>query len=280
MEALPYLSLVAAGAFAAGIVGALTGEGGGIILVPMLVLLFDVNMHNAAGASLIAVTATSTAATIAFLSQGYTNLRIGMFLQTTAIGGGITGALLAAVVPVPALMTIFGAVLLYSSYMAFRRKEESEADRPSDPLAVRLQMESSYPVLGGWQPYRVFSVIPGALLMGVAGIISGLLGIGAGAVNVLVMDQVMRLPYKVSTTTSNFMIGITAAGSAGVYLHRGYIDPVLTMPVVLGIFIGAAVGARLLMIVRAKPLRIFFSFLVLAAALEMIYKGLARGFLH
>ena len=144
-------------------------------------------------------------------------------------------------------------MLLFSSYMAFRRKEESETDRPSDPLAVRLNMESSYPVLGGWQPYRVFSVIPGALLMGLAGIISGLLGIGAGAVNVLVMDQVMKLPYKVSTTTSNFMIGITAAGSAGIYLHRGYIDPVLTMPVVLGIFLGAAVGARLLMIVGSSP---------------------------
>ncbi|HUX09982.1 MAG TPA: sulfite exporter TauE/SafE family protein, partial [Terriglobia bacterium] len=255
-------------------------EGGGIILVPMLVLLFDDNMHNAAGASLMAVTATSTAATIAFLSQGYTNLRIGMFLQLTSIGGGITGALLAALVPVPALLSIFGLVLLYSSFMSFRRKEEGEPDRPSDPLAVRLNMESSYPVLGGWRPYKVFRVIPGALLMGVAGIISGLLGIGAGAVNVLVMDQVMRLPYKVSTTTSNFMIGITAAGSAGVYLHRGYIDPVLTMPVVLGIFIGAAVGARLLMVVKAKPLRIFFSFLVLVAALEMIYKGLAKGLLH
>ncbi|MEJ2007818.1 MAG: sulfite exporter TauE/SafE family protein [Acidobacteriota bacterium] len=280
MEALPFLFLVAAGAFSAGIVGALTGEGGGIILVPMLVLIFDVNMHNAAGASLIAVTATSTAATIAFLSQGYTNVRIGMFLQTTSIAGGITGAVLAAVVPVPALLTIFGLVLLYSSYMSFRRKEEIESERPSDPLAVRLRMESSFPVLGGWQAYKVFRVIPGALLMGVAGIVSGLLGIGAGAVNVLVMDQVMRLPYKVSTSTSNFMIGITAAGSAGVYLHRGYIDPVLTMPVVLGIFLGAAVGARLLMIVRAKPLRIFFSFLVLIAALEMIYKGVARGVLH
>ena len=276
MEALPYLSLVAAGAFAAGIVGALTGEGGGIILVPMLVLLFDVNMHNAAGASLIAVTATSTAATIAFLSQGYTNLRIGMFLQTTSISGGVAGALLAALVPVPALMAIFGSVLLYSSYMTFRRKEEGEPDRPSDPLAVRLRMESSYPVLGGWRPYKVFRVIPGALLMGVAGIISGLLGIGAGAVNVLVMDQVMRLPYKVSTSTSNFMIGITAAASAGIYLHHGYIDPVLAMPVMLGVFGGAVVGARLLMFLRAKPLRIFFSVVVLIMALEMIYKGLVQ----
>lgn len=277
MSALPFLLLLVVGAFAAGIVGALTGEGGGIILVPMLVLIFGVNMHNAAGASLVAVTATSTAATIAFLSQGYTNLRVGMFLQTTSIAGGIAGALLVALVPVPALLTIFGSVLLYSSYMSFRRKEEGELDRPSDPMAVRLHMESSFPVLGGWKSYKVFRVIPGAFLMGGAGIISGLLGIGAGAVNVLVMDNVMRLPYKVSTSTSNFMIGITAAASAGVYLHSGYIDPVVTMPVVLGIFAGAAVGARLLMIVRVKPLRMFFSFLVLVMALEMIYKGLAEA---
>lgn len=277
MSALPFLLLLVVGAFAAGIVGALTGEGGGIILVPMLVLIFGVNMHNAAGASLVAVTATSTAATIAFLSQGYTNLRVGMFLQTTSIAGGIAGALLVVLVPVPALLTIFGSVLLYSSYMSFRRKEEGELDRPSDPMAVRLHMESSFPVLGGWKSYKVFRVIPGAFLMGGAGIISGLLGIGAGAVNVLVMDNVMRLPYKVSTSTSNFMIGITAAASAGVYLHSGYIDPVVTMPVVLGIFAGAAVGARLLMIVRVKPLRMFFSFLVLVMALEMIYKGLAEA---
>jgi uncharacterized membrane protein YfcA len=277
MSALPYLALVAAGAFAAGIVGALTGEGGGVLLVPTLVLIFGVNMHNAAGASIIAVMMTSTAATIAFLSQGYTNLRIAMFLQLTCIAGGIAGALLVAIVPAGSLKVIFGLVLLFSSFMAFRRKEEAEPERPSDPLAVRLHMESSYPGLGGWRPYKVFRVIPGALLISIAGIISGLLGIGAGAVNVLVMDQAMRLPYKVSASTSNFMIGITAAGSAGIYLHRGYIDPVLTMPVVLGIFLGAVVGARLMMAVRVKPLRIFFSILVLVAALEMIYKGLIGG---
>ncbi|HXH49755.1 MAG TPA: sulfite exporter TauE/SafE family protein [Terriglobia bacterium] len=277
MSALPYLALVATGAFAAGIVGALTGEGGGVLLVPTLVLIFGVNMHNAAGASIIAVMMTSTAATIAFLSQGYTNLRIAMFLQLTCIAGGIAGALLVASVPAGSLKVIFGLVLLFSSFMAFRRKEEGEPERPSDPLAVRLHMESSYPVLGGWRPYKVFRVIPGALLMSIAGIISGLLGIGAGAVNVLVMDQAMRLPYKVSASTSNFMIGITAAGSAGIYLHRGYIDPVLTMPVVLGIFLGAAVGARLMMAVRVRPLRIFFSVLVFVAALEMIYKGLIGG---
>jgi hypothetical protein len=270
------LILMALGSFATGVVGALTGLGGGIILVPMLVLIFHIHMRYAAGASLIAVIATSSGAAAAFLSEGYTNLRVGMFLQLTSIGGGIAGAFMLTLVPVPALMTVFGLVLLYSGYLSFRRKEEAEQGRPSDPLAVRLHMEGSYPAAGGWEPYKVYRVIPSFLLMGVAGIISGLLGIGAGAVNVLAMDQVMRLPYKVSTSTSNFMIGITAAASAGIYLHHGYIDPVLAMPVMLGVFGGAVVGARLLMFLRAKPLRIFFSVVVLVMAVEMIYKGLAQ----
>ncbi len=276
MSAFLHSILLMCGAFATGIVGALTGLGGGVILVPMLVLLFDVNMRYAAGASLIAVIATSSGAAAALLSEGYTNLRIGMFLQLTSIAGGIAGALLAGFVPVPALFTVFGAVLLYSSLMTVRRKEESEQGRPSDRLATRLKLESSYPVLGGWRSYKVVRTSPGALLMSVAGFISGLLGIGAGAVNVLVMDQVMRLPYKVSTSTSNFMIGITAAASAGVYLDQGFIDPVITMPVMLGVLGGAAVGARLLMIVRAKPVRLLFSVIVFLTALEMIYKGVSQ----
>ncbi len=270
------LILMAFGSFATGVVGALTGLGGGIILVPMLVLIFHIHMRYAAGASLIAVIATSSGAAAAFLSEGYTNLRVGMFLQLTSIGGGIAGAFMLTLVPVPALMTVFGLVLLYSGYLSFRRKEGAEEGRPSDPLAVRLRMEGSYPAAGGWESYKVYRVVPSFLLMGVAGIISGLLGIGAGAVNVLAMDQVMRLPYKVSTSTSNFMIGITAAASAGIYLHHGYIDPVLAMPVMLGVFGGAIVGARLLMFLRAKPLRIFFSVVVLIMAIEMIYKGLVQ----
>ncbi len=273
MSALVFLSLVAAGGLAAGVLGALTGEGGGILLVPVLVLVLHVNMHNAAGASIIAVTMTSTAATVTFLTQGYTNIRVAMFLQLTSIAGGIVGALLVALVPVRALMIVFGLTLLYSAYLSFRRKEEAEADRASDPLAVRLGMESSYPTASGWKLYTVQRVLPGSLLMGGAGIISGLLGIGAGAANVLVMDQVMNLPYKVSTTTSNFMVGITAAASVGIYVRHGYIDPVLTMAAVLGIFAGAIAGAKLLMIVRAKLLRMVFSSLVLIMAVEMIYKG-------
>ncbi len=270
------LILMAIGSFVTGIVGALTGLGGGIILVPMLVLLFDIHMRYAAGASLVAVIATSSGAAAAFLREGYTNLRVGMFLQLTSIGGGILGAFLLTMVPVPVLMTAFGLILLYSGYLSFRRKEGWDEDRPSDPLAVRLRMEGSFPAPGGWQSYKVYRVIPSFLLMGAAGIVSGLLGIGAGAVNVLAMDQVMRLPYKVSTSTSNFMIGITAAASAGIYLHHGYIDPVLAMPVMLGVFGGAVVGAKLLMFLRAKPLRIFFSVVVLIMALEMIYKGLTQ----
>ncbi len=276
MTTAPFLLLVAAGSCAAGAVGALTGMGGGIILVPMLVLVFHVEMHYAAGASLIAVIATSSGAAAAYLSEGYTNLRLGMFLQLPCIAGGIGGALLAAVVPVPALFMVFGLVLLFSGYLSFRRKEESERDRPSDRLALRLGLESSYPVLGGWRRYRVYRVIPSFLLMSVAGVLSGLLGIGSGAVNVLAMDQVMRLPYKVSTTTSNFMIGITAAASAGVYLNDGFIDPGLTLPVMLGVFGGAVVGAKVLMFVNAKPLRVLFSAIVLLMALEMIYKGATR----
>ena len=273
MPAWAHILLLALAASATGLVGALTGLGGGIIVVPMLVLLFHVEMHYAAGASLIAVIATSSGAAAAYLAEGYTNVRIGMLLQLPAIAGGIVGAMLVAFVPVPALLVIFGVVLLFSGYLSFRRQEELEVARPSDPLALRLNLESSYPVLGGWRFYRVYRVVPTFVLMGVAGLVSGLLGIGSGAINVLGMDQVMRLPYKVSTTTSNLMIGITATASAGIYLGRGYIDPTLTMPVMLGVFVGAVVGARILMLVNPKPLRVLFSVIVLLMACEMIFKG-------
>lgn len=276
MTASPFLLLVAAGSCVAGILGALTGMGGGIVIVPMLVLVFHVEMHYAAGASLIAVIATSSGAAAAYLTEGYTNLRVGMFLQLPCIAGGVAGALLAAIVPVPALLIVFGIVLLFSGFLSFRRKEEAERGRPSDPVALRLGLESSYPTLGGWQPYKVYRVLPSSFLMGIAGIVSGLLGIGSGAINVLAMDQVMRLPYKVSTTTSNFMIGITAAASAGVYLNHGFIDPALTMPVMLGVFGGAVAGAKILMFVNVKPLRLLFSVVVFLMAVEMILKGVMR----
>lgn len=244
-------------------------------MVPTLVLLFDVNMHNAAGASIIAVMMASTAATIAFLSQGCTNVRIGMFLRLTLIAGGIAGAMLVAMVPIPAFKITFGIVLLFSTFMAFRRKEEGRTNQPSGPPARRLHKESSYRVPGGWRPYKVFRVIPSAFLMSIAGIISKLLRIGAGAVNVLVMDQVMWLPYKVSTSTSNFMIGITAVPSAVIYLHHGYIDPVLAMPVPLGVFGGRRGGCETRDASSREIPEGLFNLFVLIMATQMIPKGLA-----
>jgi uncharacterized membrane protein YfcA len=262
------------GSILAGVVGALTGLGGGVILVPMLVLLFHVNVHYAVGASLISVIATSSGATAAYLREGYTNLRVGMFLQVAAACGALLGAFVAVRVHGRVLAMLFGLTLAFSAYLSFRRREKGAASGRPDRLSHRLRLSSSYPVPGGRREYQIYHSAGGFMLMLGAGTLSGLLGIGSGAVKVLAMDQMMRLPYKVSTTTSNFMIGITAAVSVGMYLSKGFIDPGLTMPVMLGVLAGAMIGAKLLMIVRTEPLRVFFSITILALALEMIYSSL------
>ncbi len=273
MSVLVFTLYVLIGSIFASAVGALTGLGGGVVLVPMLVLLFHVNIHYAVGASLISVIATSSGASAAYVREGYTNLRIGTFLQVATVGGALVGAFIAEHVHARIIAIIFGLVLILSAYLSFRRKEGIDEDRPSSPLALRLRMEGSLPVAGGWKPYRVYNVAGGFSLMAVAGILSGLLGIGSGAVKVLAMDNMMQLPYKVSTTTSNFMIGITAAASAGVYLTHGFIDPGLTMPVMVGVFLGAFGGARFLLVAKTESLRLFFCLIVLLMALEMIYSG-------
>jgi uncharacterized protein len=273
MSVLSFTTYLLLGSIMAGTVGSLTGLGGGVVLVPMLVLLFHVNVHYAVGASLISVIATSSGASAAYIREGYTNLRIGTFLQVAAVAGALLGALVAEHLQARIIAIIFGVVLIFSAYLSFRRQEASEQDRPSDRFAVRMRMEGTVPAAGGSKPYRVYNVNGGFGLMLLAGILSGLLGIGSGAVKVLAMDQMMRLPYKVSTTTSNFLIGVTAAASAGVYLTHGFIDPGLTMPVMVGVFLGAFGGARFLMVARTESLRIFFSFIVLVMAVEMIYSG-------
>jgi uncharacterized protein len=263
--------------YAAGLVGALTGLGGGVVLVPTLVLLFGVDIHYAMGASLISVIATSSGAAVAFVREGYTNLRIAMFLEMAAVVGAVAGALLAAHLDASTIAVIFGGVLALSSYFSFTRREEAESERASHPWAVRLGLAGSYPTEAGPRDYHVQHVPAGAGLMALAGALSGLLGIGAGAVKVLAMDQAMRLPYKVSTATSNFVIGITAAASAGVYFTRGYVDPGLTMPVMLGVLLGALTGARVMVGTTGRGLRILFSIVILVLAAEMIYQGLGGG---
>ncbi|MBV9506703.1 MAG: sulfite exporter TauE/SafE family protein [Acidobacteriia bacterium] len=256
----------------AGFLGALTGLGGGVVVTPALTVLLGVDLHYAIGASLVSVIATSSGAAAAYVREGFSNIRAGMFLEIATTLGALAGAHLTKVVPGTALAVIFGVVLLYSAWHSFRARKETRATR-SDPLAARLRLESTYPGPEGEVHYRIERVKGGFSLMFLAGILSGLLGIGSGAMKVIAMDQVMRIPFKVSTTTSNFMIGVTAAASAGVYLSRGYIDPGLTMPVTLGVLSGSLLGARQLIGAKTRPLRIVFALVVGLLAFEMIYGG-------
>jgi uncharacterized membrane protein YfcA len=235
-----------------------------------------VDIRYAIGASLVAVIATSSGAAAAYVREGFSNIRIGMFLEIATTLGALAGAFLAAVVPTSALAVIFGVVLVYSAYLARKPRSRQERNLPPDPLATRLRLNGSFPdAEDGMRGYNVQNVPAGFGLMFAAGALSGLLGIGSGAVKVLAMDQAMKIPFKVSTTTSNFMIGVTAAASAGVYLRRGYIDPGLAMPVMLGVLAGSVLGTRILIRAETKWLRLVFSLVILVLGLEMLYKGLA-----
>jgi uncharacterized membrane protein YfcA len=262
----------------AGFLGALTGLGGGVVLVPLLVLGFGVDLRYAIGASLVSVIATSSGAAAAYVKEGYSNIRVGMFLEIATTVGALSGAFLAIVVPGGAVAVVFGIVLLISAYLSLRRRPEArQADQP-DALATRLRLNGSYPTAKGPQSYYVHNVPAGFGIMTLAGLLSGLLGIGSGAFKVLAMDQAMRIPFKVSTTTSNFMIGVTAAASAGVYLSRGYIDPALSMPVMLGVLIGSMGGALVLPHAQTRVLRLVFTAVIVLLGLEMIFKGLTGRF--
>jgi uncharacterized membrane protein YfcA len=275
VNAFEFTALVCLVSGGAGFLGALTGLGGGVVLTPVLTLLFGVDIRYAIGATLVSVIATSSGAASAYLKEGYSNIRIGMFLEIATTAGAIAGAFLAAKVPTSGLGVMLGVALLHSAYLSTRRHTEEHGKAPVDALAQRLKLDSSFPTPHGWQRYYVQRVKCGFGLMFGAGVLSGLLGIGSGAFKVIAMDQAMRIPFKVSTTTSNFMIGVTAAASAGVYLHRGYIDPGLAMPVMLGVSAGSFFGARHLSGAEVRVLRAVFGLVVGVLALEMIYNGLA-----
>ena len=272
MTILLFSLILGLGSFAAGLLGALTGLGGGVVIVPLLTLGFGIDFRYAVGASLVAVIATSSGAAAAYVREGFTNVRVGMLLEVATTVGALIGAYFAGLVSTSVLAVVFGVVLLYSAWSASRPRAEHLVGTP-DPLAQRLRLDDSFPSLTGERAYHVQHVPLGFGLMAVAGALSGLLGIGSGAVKVLAMDQAMCLPFKVSTTTSNFMIGVTAAASAGVYLSRGYIDPGLAMPVVLGALCGALLGGRVLSRTPSGRLRAVFALVILALAAEMIYNG-------
>jgi len=270
---LDFTLFVAVGSFLAGLLGSLTGLGGGVVIVPFLTLLFHVDIRYAIGASLVSVIATSSGAAAAYLKEGYSNMRVGMFLEVATSIGALCGAFLATRIPTGAIAVIFGLVLIYSAWSTIKPDADVSPSEPQDRLATLLKFDGAYPTPAGRREYHVRNVPAGFSLMYVAGVLSGLLGIGSGAVKVLAMDRAMRIPFKVSTTTSNFMIGVTAAASAGIYLHRGYIDPGLSMPVMLGVAAGALLGARILPGAKVRTLRIIFAVAIAAIAIEMIAKG-------
>ena len=240
MNILEFSALVALGSFLAGFLGALTGLGGGVVVVPMLALLFHVDIRYAIGASLVSVIATSSGAAAAYVREGYSNIRIGMFLETATTIGAVVGAAIALHVPDQRHRDRLwgGAALLGLSF-----QPPSRGARTADAVVPLAEQAAAERHLSHGRRQagvrRSPEFLPGYGLMFGAGVLSGLLGIGSGAVKVLAMDQAMKIPFKVSTTTSNFMIGVTAAASAGLYLSRGYIAPGITMPVMLGVLAGS-----------------------------------------
>lgn len=273
MNAIEFSLSIALASMLAGFLGALTGLGGGVVIVPLLAMVFKVDIHYAIGASLVSVIATSSGAAAAYVREGYSNIRVGMFLEIATTIGAIFGAYLAVFTPTHAIAVVFGIVLLFSAAASARIRPAAQAVQPADKLADVLRLRGSYPSGGQMQSYAVRRVPLGFGMMFGAGTLSGLLGIGSGAVKVLAMDEAMKIPFKVSTTTSNFMIGVTAAASAGIYLNRGYISPALDMPVTLGVLAGSLLGARVLVVARTNVIRIVFAVVIAVLGIEMIFNG-------
>ncbi len=274
MTAAEFTPIVLGAAVIAGFVGALTGLGGGVIVTPVLTLFLGVDLRYAIGATLVSVIATSSGAAAAYVRDGYSSIRIGMFLEIATTLGALFGAYLGPHVPTSALSVVFGIILLQAAWQSSREHRSRKVPLPPDRVAERLKLSGSYESAGVTNSYEVHRVKTGFGLMFGAGTLSGLLGIGSGSLKVIAMDQAMQIPFKVSTATSNFMIGVTAAASASIYLSRGYINPALAMPVVLGVLAGSMLGARFLARLPVPLLRKGFAVVVGVIALEMIMSGL------
>jgi uncharacterized protein len=261
---------------AAGVFGSILGLGGGIIITPALTLLFGIDIKYAIGASIVSVIATSSGAAVAYIRDKITNIRIGMFLEIATTVGAITGAFISGLINSKYLYIIFGLLLLYSALAMLKKKgQELPSDVISHPAAEKLKLNGEYydKVLKQKVSYNVAGVYGGFSMMYVAGVISGLLGIGSGIFKVMAMDLFMKLPLKVSSATSNFMIGVTAAASAGVYLLRGNIDPKIAAPVALGVLIGATIGTKIMQNLKSKTIRIIFIPVLAFVSIQMIIKG-------
>ncbi|MDR1887658.1 MAG: sulfite exporter TauE/SafE family protein [Prevotellaceae bacterium] len=270
-----FLLILFAGSIFAGFVGSLTGLGGGVIIIPLLTIGFGVDIRYAIGAALVTSIASSSGAAIAYIKEKITNIRIGMFLEIATSAGAVLGAISAVYLDKKYISMIFGSVLIFSAIRIIRQEGVSENNTHTSRLARRLKLNGAYPTeRKSIINYRVKNVAAGFSIMTFAGVVSGLLGIGSGAFKVLAMDTVMKIPFKVSTTTSNFMVGVTAASSAVIYFRRGYIDPGLAMPIVVGVLLGAFIGSKILPKASVRKLKLFFGIVISFAAVIMMYNGI------
>lgn len=277
MNILLFTLVLLLGAYLAGLAGSLTGLGGGVVIIPLLTLGFQVDIRYAIGAALVASIATSSGSASAYVKEGITNVRLGMFLEIATTAGAVMGAILAIYTPVNLVAILFGVMLIFSAAMTLRKKHE-DALQEGSKLSYKLKLNGSYPTKEGEVSYKLKNIGGGFSIMTIAGVLSGLLGIGSGALKVLAMDTAMRVPFRVSTTTSNFMVGVTAAASAVVYLQRGYIDPGIAFPVIIGVLAGAFTGSKLLMRINVKSLKVIFSIAITLIAINMIYNGINHKF--
>ena len=239
MSILAFSLILLVGAFGAGLLGSLTGLGGGVVVIPLLTLCFGVDFHYAVGAALVASIATSSGSGAAYVKEGITNIRLGMLLEIATTLGAVAGAAVAIYLNNSVLAVIFGGVLILTA-LSQRRKHEDHSGVKGSALAEKLKLYGTYPDKNGQPvPYQLTNVAGGFGVMLLAGLLSGILGIGSGVLKVLAMDNCMKVPFKVSTTTSNFMIGVTACASAVVYIQRGNIVPGIAFPIMIGVLLGA-----------------------------------------
>lgn len=277
MTPLDFVIVLALISVGAGLLGSLVGLGGGIVIVPVLTLLFHINIRLAIGASILSVIATSSGAAVAYVKERLTNLRAGMFLEIATTTGAVTGAYLTTLLTGKVLYILFAIVLIYSSYSMLIKRKEEIVSSSNDKIANRLNLHGSYydKNEGKEISYKIVRTKLGLAIMYVAGIVSALLGVGSGTLKVSAMDVAMRMPIKASAATSDFMIGVTAAASAGAYFSRGQINPFLAAPIVIGILIGAFIGSRLLNSIKPSYIKILFLFVLLVVAAEMLQRGLS-----
>jgi len=280
MTILAFTIILLAASYLAGLLGSLTGLGGGVVVIPVLTLCFGVDFHYAIGGALVASIATSSGSGSAYVKEGITNIRLGMFLEIATTIGAVAGAIVAVWLNNSVIAIIYGCVLVLTAAMQQRRKSDHDGIVGSE-MARRLRLFGTWPQKDGTvRKYELRHVGGGFSVMLGAGVLSGILGIGSGVLKVIAMDGIMKVPFKVSTTTSNFMMGVTACASAVVYIQRGNIVPGIACPVMIGVLFGALTGARLLKRLDVRLLRRIFCIAILLVAVNMIYQGFTGSFEH